>query len=395
VTLTDIRRNPSSIKQFTLRNATLAICAVCAVTAIGCEASPEDESAAEQSDAIPVPHLTVAAQSRFQAGAAEFGEVESSSAGLGPLFNGSSCHQCHNSPVPGGASSVRLTHVACRAQGARADTLLHLFSTRPDIASAVVPPDCDVVVAQRRTTSLLGAGLIEAIADADIEALAETQPSHVAGRAAHVKDLVSGKRRVGRFGWKAQYATLESFAGDAYRNELGITNELFPTEVAPHGDASLLLAMDPIPDPEAQVGALRRLADFMRLLAAPEAGPTPVEGAALFMQLGCETCHHREFRSASDEPSLDRKDVRLYSDLLLHDVGTSDGIAQADASADELRTPPLWGVRHAQLWLHDGRAASLDEAIRLHGAQALEAREAYEELDDDARLAVIAFLNSL
>ncbi len=243
------------------------------------------------------------------------------------------------------ASSSAIQRASCEPQ----DTLLHLFSTRPDLAAAGIPAHCDAVAAQRRTTSLFGAGLIEAIADDEIESLSERQPRDVAGRVAHVRDLVSGKRRVGRFGWKSQHATLESFAGDAYRNEMGITNELFPKEVAPNGDTTLLQAMDPTPDPEAQVGSLGRLADFMRLLAAPEPGPEDEEGAALFSQIGCETCHQTAYRTISDEPALNAREVRLYSDLLLHDVGTGDGIAQGDAGENELRTPPLWGVRHAQL----------------------------------------------
>jgi CxxC motif-containing protein (DUF1111 family) len=369
--------------------------AACAVMALGCETPRNDGTHVAVSEATPISNLSDDAMSRFQAGASEFSEVEGSGEGLGPLFNASSCDQCHHAPAPGGAGLMRVTRVACRGRVDTRDTVVHLFSTRPDLASADVPRDCDPIVAQRRTTTLFGAGLIEAIPDADIEALAEFQPSEIAGRAAHVKDLVSGARRVGRFGWKAQHATLESFAGDAYRNEMGITNEMFPSEVAPNGDASLLIAMDPTPDPEAQVGSLGRLADFMRLLAAPETGDTPEDGAALFDELGCETCHHATFRAKSDEPALDGLDVALYSDLLLHDVGTGDGIAQADAAGNELRTPPLWGVRHAQLWLHDGRAASLDEAVRLHAGQALAAREAYTQLQPDEREALITFLNSL
>jgi CxxC motif-containing protein (DUF1111 family) len=115
----------------------------------------------------------------------------------------------------------------------------------------------------------------------------------------------------------------------------------------------------------------------------------------VFEAIGCQSCHYAGYQTVSDEPLLNQRNVALYSDLLLHDVGTGDGIAQADASGSELRTPPLWGVRHAQLWLHDGRAGSMDAAIRAHAGQALASRQAYEQLGPEDRAEVIAFLNSL
>jgi CxxC motif-containing protein (DUF1111 family) len=155
--------------------------------------------------------------------------------------------------------------------------------------------------------------------------------------------------------------------------------------------------MDPTPDPEAEVGSLDKLADFMRMLAPPMAADSAAHatGAALFEQAGCQSCHYAGYVTSSKNPVYDRRTLAMYSDLLLHDIGTGDGIAQADAGENELRTPPLWGARHAQLWLHDGRAASLDEAIRLHAGQALESRQAYEALETEDRAEVIAFLNSL
>jgi CxxC motif-containing protein (DUF1111 family) len=209
----------------------------------------------------------------------------------------------------------------------------------------------------RRTTSLRGAGLIEAIADEEIEALAARQPRAIAGRPAHVLDLVSGRERVGRFGWKAQHATLETIAGEAYRNELGITNELFPEEIAPNGNLALLAAMDPTPDPEAEPGALNKLADFMRLLAPPafrEGEGAQAEqvgaGARAFEHMGCQSCHFASFVTESPEPALDQR---------------------------------------------NGRASSLDQAIRMHAGQALEVRQSYENLEPEERAAVIAFLTSL
>ena len=340
------------------------------------------------------------ARARFQLGSAEFSEVESAAEGLGPLFNGNSCAQCHNTPSPGGAGLMRVMRAACRTDTSLSasgdgDSLIHLFSTRPDLGAAGVISSCDATIAQRRTTSLFGIGLIEAIPDAELEAEADSQPQALRGRVAHITDIASGDERAGKLGWKAQHATLESFAGDAYRNEMGITNALFPDEVAPHGDHKVLALMDAVPDPEAENGAIGKLSDFMRLLAPPEPVAEEEQGRELFEQLGCDTCHRQSYVSESSVHALEGKTVALYSDLLLHDIGTGDGIAQADASADEFRTAPLWGTRHAQLWLHDGRAPSMDAAIRAHAGQASEVSRAYAELEDEDREAVLAFLRSL
>jgi CxxC motif-containing protein (DUF1111 family) len=367
---------------------------------LGCESVSDDEQPVEtlSSAAVPLDGLSDAAMARFQVGAREFSDSESAAQGLGPLFNANSCAQCHNVPMPGGAGLMRVTRASCPDGGTEQNTLVHVFSTRPDLGAASVRSDCAVVVTERRTTSLMGAGLIEAIADDEIEALAARQPRELAGRPAYVLDVASGRERVGHFGWKAQHATLETFAGDAYLNELGITNELFPEEVAPNGNMGLLAAMDPTPDPEAEPGALNKLADFMRLLASPVARERDAEaesGSQLFEQIGCQNCHFAGYVTKSPDAALDRRSVPLYSDLLLHDVGTGDGIAQADANEHELRTPPLWGVRNAQIWLHDGRAHSMDEAIRMHAGQATSVTNSYVGLAPEERAAVIAFLNSL
>jgi CxxC motif-containing protein (DUF1111 family) len=377
---------------------------LCVVTFLGCESVPDEDQPIEtfSSAALPLEGLSAAALARFQVGARDFSDTETAAKGLGPLFNANSCSQCHNVPMPGGAGLMRITRAGCPDGDTEQNTLVHVFSTRPDLGAASVRTDCEAIVTERRTTSLMGAGLIEAIADDEIAALAARQPRAIAGRPAYVLDVASGRERVGHFGWKAQHATLVSFAGDAYRNELGITNELFPEEVAPNGNMQLLAAMDPTPDPEAEPGGIYKLADFMRLLAPSV--PRVLEGLAAdevstgahaFDRVGCQSCHFSSYVTNSTDPLLDQRKVPLYSDLLLHDVGTGDGIAQADANEHEIRTPPLWGARHSQLWLHDGRASSMDQAIRLHGGQALESRQAYEHLEPAERAAVIAFLNSL
>jgi CxxC motif-containing protein (DUF1111 family) len=351
-----------------------------------------------------LPGLPADESARFGRGRKEFMEAETPAEGLGPLFNGTSCAGCHNSGTVGGPGVLAVARAACRtADGTLVDPpgggLVFLFSTRSDLASATLPSNCDTL-ARRRTTNVLGLGLIEAIPDEAILAAARDEAASVGGRAALVPDLATGGMRVGHFGWKAQQATLDMFAGDAYRNEMGITNELFPTENAPGGRADLLALMDTTPDPEARRGVVGELADFMRFSKPPEAqAPTArtSAGEALFASVGCGSCHRPVYRTADTgvSPSLAGRDVALYSDLLLHDVGTGDLIAQGAAKGTELRTPPLWGLSKNVGLLHDGRTGSVDQAIRAHAGQASTVEAAYASLSETQRADVVAFIESL
>jgi CxxC motif-containing protein (DUF1111 family) len=284
-------------------------------------------------------------------------------------------------------------------------SLLQRFAIDP-VAREQVPREANVV-AQRNSTPLFGLGLIEAIPDAAIVAHAERRkPDGIAGRAAMVVDATTGETRVGRFGWKAQHASLLAFSGDAYRNEMGITNRFFPTENAPNGNLALLAAFDRVADPEDVVdpatgrGDVDALADFMRFLAPPErlqGNPSARAGEALFANVGCATCHVPSMTTGPNAIAvLDRKTVALYSDLLLHDMGgLGDGIAQAAAGPREIKTPPLWGLRVSAPYLHDGRAPTIDQAIRQHDGEASVARSRYEGLNPQQRQQILDFLRSL
>jgi CxxC motif-containing protein (DUF1111 family) len=214
----------------------------------------------------------------------------------------------------------------------------------------------------------------------------------------------TGQRRVGRFGWKAQHATLMTFGADAYRNEMGITNDLFPHESAFGITADRMRVCDPFSDPEdirePRTGrrGIDNFASFMRFLAP--AGREGVDdqiraGEQVFAAVGCSTCHVPALETGpSSNPLFNRKMVALFSDLLLHDVGTGDGIKQGAAEPNEIRTPALWGLRLRRPLLHDG-SATLDEAIRRHAQEAELARRGFERLSDEARAALMAFLKSL
>ncbi|HSV68917.1 MAG TPA: di-heme oxidoredictase family protein [Methylibium sp.] len=359
----------------------------------------------------PLPDLEAAQAAAFEAGREEFESAETADGGLGPIFNGVSCVACHSAPAAGGAGAStvtrfgRLTHGRFDPLTQAGGSLLQRLAIDP-AAQEQVPGDADVV-ALRLTTPLFGAGLIEAIPDSEIrQNAARRKPDGIAGRAATIVDIASGQWRVGRFGWKAQHASLLSFAADAYLNEMGVTNRFFPVENAPNGNVALVDRFDSVPDPEDTLdpatgrGDVDALADFMRLLAPPpqpRQTPSAATGARLFEQMNCAACHTPFLLTgASPVAALAHQPVPLFSDLLLHDMGAlGDGIVQGAARAREMRTPPLWGLRARGPFLHDGRAATVDAAIRAHDGEGAAARDRYNRLGRVERQQVLDFLNSI
>jgi CxxC motif-containing protein (DUF1111 family) len=362
----------------------------------------------------PLPGITPAEFSEFRLGLDDFTEVETPEEGLGPAFNGASCAVCHSAPAIGGVGLILETRAGYRdpdgtfrALNDAGDSLIHLFSVPTHGCQPFVPEDANVI-ARRAPIPLFGAGLVEAIPDEALLALEDPFDGNgdgVSGRAAIVVDLASGEPRVGRFGWKAQHATLLVFGADAYRNEMGITNDLFQTEVAHGVSDEAMRRCDPIPDPEdiAEPATRRRGIDnfeaFMKFLAPIARGPVDEEvraGERVFSAIGCATCHVPVLTTApSPNPLFDRRPVPLFSDLLLHDIGTGDGIAQASAHPAEIRTPALWGLRVRRPLLHDGSAATIAEAIERHRNEAALARRGYGALGEGDRRRLLAFLGSL
>lgn len=362
----------------------------------------------------PLTGLNTAQRGAFADGFAAFAQRENADSGLGPVFNDVSCISCHGNPAPGGGGRRSVLRFG-RVEGGVFDPLEHLGgpllqdrALRPEWRERV-PAEANVV-ARRITTPLFGAGLIEAIPDASLRALAAKtgKPDGIKGRVSLVIDPVSGVERVGRFGWKAQQATLLAFSADAYVNEMGVTNRLFRADNAPNGRLAVLDRADRVLDPEDETDPVSgkadidRVTDYMRLLAAPSRGevadaPPLRAGRALFESLNCAECHTPSLRSgASPIPALAHRTVPLYSDLLLHDMGSlGDGIPQGSAGPREMRTAPLWGLGLRNVFLHDGRATTLDAAIRAHDGEAAISRARYTRLDADRQRSLIAFLRSL
>jgi CxxC motif-containing protein (DUF1111 family) len=359
----------------------------------------------------PLQGLTTAELTSFRDGLTDFRQVETIDSGLGPIFNDVSCIVCHGAGGAGGASRRTVTRFGKTTNGvfdpmtAQGGSLLQARAIDPAFRE-VIPSDANTI-AHRVTTPLFGAGLIEAIPDATlIAAAAAAKPDGVKGHAALINDVTTGSQRVGRFGWKNQQATLLAFAADAYVNEMGITNRFFPEENAPNGNTALLARADQILDPEDTTNPttnkadIDRAANFMRLLAPPTRGPITAAvtaGERLFTSMNCTVCHTPALTTGSSSiAALSLKRVPLYSDLLLHDMGTlGDGIAQGAAGPTEMRTAPLWGLSLRPAYLHDGRTDSLDVAIKAHAGEAAAARARYVALPVTQQQQVVAFLRSL
>jgi CxxC motif-containing protein (DUF1111 family) len=362
----------------------------------------------------PLAGVTPIEFEEFRLGQDDFLEVETSDEGLGPAYNGTSCAVCHSVPAVGGSGNIAEVRAARR--GARGEfvaldpsgeTLFHLFSVPSHSCQPTIPAEA-TIFARRVAIPLFGAGLVEAIPDESLLALEDPVDRNrdgVSGRAAIITDVASGERRVGRFGWKAQHATLLSFGADAYRNEMGITNDLFATELAVGIPADRMRVCDLIPevedkrDPRTGRRGIDNFASFMKFLAPAGRGPGGEAarlGEQVFNAIGCAACHTPSLQTGpSGNPLFHHRQVPLFSDLLLHDIGTGDGIAQAAATPEEIRTPALWGLRFRRPFLHDGSAATLEETIGRHGNEAELARRGYERAAETDRAALLAFLRSL
>jgi CxxC motif-containing protein (DUF1111 family) len=264
---------------------------------------------------------------------------------------------------------------------------------------------------------VFGVGLIEAIPDATILANVDSLDADgdgVSGRPNWVTppDYVreyhgAPARAIGRFGRKAQVSSLTQQVAEAYHQDMGITSDFQPREIIHYTYGPQTHSADRVVDPEVPLGTVEAVVHYIRTLAPPAPGAMTqrrTEGAGLFSSTGCATCHVPTMRTgASPIGALANRDVTLYSDLLLHDMGDelADNRRDGDANGREWRTTPLWGLRLVTTFLngrafymHDGRARTLDEAIRLHGGEGDRARNAYLALTPAQRAALLDYVGS-
>lgn len=340
--------------------------------------------------------------------------------GLGPTYNAQSCRECHQNVATGGANQVAEHRTGYLKQGeffeSLGGSLVNSRATYPEIVEQVAYQDD--IRTFRISTNTLGGGLVEAIADTTLKAISAGQPVTMRGTAILVPVLEGdGSGRVGRFGWKSQHASLESFSADAYLNEMGITTPLLPDENTSKGldvsNASIYGSKyDPVPEPEDDGIDVVAFANFMRSTKAPSRGPiTPdvVASETLFNKSDCAVCHVSTITTASPgtkingraftvPDALGNKKIHPYSDFLLHDIASGDGIPvlpELPSTANQMRTAPLWGLRTRNRLMHDGLTFTKQEAIQRHGGQAAAARSKYNALTATQKNQLLTFLDSL
>ncbi len=386
-----------------------------------------------------------------------FEHVETIPDGLGPLYNAQSCRECHQNPVSGGPSQALELRVGHKGRdgsfrnpeipindGTEVIKGRSLVNQRAICPNAAFPatniqervPDSETIRTFRLALNLLGDGFVEALDDSTLINLSKRQCKETEGKICglilYVPIVESpGAVRVGRFGWKNQHASLLSFSADAYFNEIGITNTLFPEEVTN--------LCNTVGEPNDKPGAdgisdIDRFARFVRATKAPArdarqaATAAATKGEVLFAKIGCNACHVPTLTTApagtvvnggafTIPAALGNKTFHPYGDFLLHDVGTGDGIvmaleehygkrvAQAEsksyspdtlrATANRIRTPPLWGVRTHAMLMHDGASLTFRDAITRHRGEASDVTRRFEHLSEPDQQALLEFLKSL
>jgi CxxC motif-containing protein (DUF1111 family) len=386
-----------------------------------------------------------------------FDQVEGIADGLGPLYNAQSCRECHQNPASGGASQVaevRVGHLGPNGRFVNPDipiargtevikgrTLVNDRAICPSAAFSDSEiqervPDSESIRTTRISLNLLGDGFVEAVPDQTLLDLSREQCKSTHGRicglAIHVPIVEApGQSGVGRFGWKDQHASLLSFSGDAYLNEMGITSPLFPDEVTQLCNT----ASEPNDTPKADgLTDVDHFARFIRATKAPARDAKVAEtanakkGSDLFDKIGCATCHVRSLTTAAAgatvnggkftvPPALGGKTFHPFGDFLLHDVGTGDGIVipvvehygraamramplavtteAFQKTRNRVRTAPLWGVRFRSRLMHDGQSLTFHDAILRHEKEASQSARAFRRLARADQESILEFLRSL
>jgi len=357
-------------------------------------------------------------------------ENHSVQTGLGPVYNATACVSCHENPNSGGASQFTELRVGHKDENGNfvnptifINDGMNTITGRSIVNDRAIGPEAqehipatENIHALRAALNTLGDGFVEAIDDRTLIAIAEQQPEFSEGRV-HGEVVQApifeapGQTRVGRFGWKDQHSSLLSFIGDAYLNEMGITNRLRPTDVA----TVLKTTKDPEDQPDdLGLADIDHFAQFIRGTMVPPrdttlaATPAALRGGELFRRVGCGVCHVESITTApvgtvidggmfTVPEALGDKIIHPFGDFLLHDIGTGDGIVQVGPqdTANKLRTAPLWGLRTKPRFMHDLRSLSLEDAISRHDGEAREPARRFRELSPEERQALIAFLNTL
>ena len=351
--------------------------------------------------------------------------------GLGPVYNGRACAECHQNPVSGAASQFTELRVGHAVNGVFVNPTVAIDDGAATITGrsilndrAVVPeaqekvPTTENLRELRAALITLGDGFVEAVADSTLQDIAKLQPlisgGRIHGEAVEVPIFEApGQTRVGRFGWKDQHGSLLSFIADAYLNEMGVTSRLRPTDTTTIGKVT----SDPEDHPDALgLADIDHFAQFVRGTKVPprdanlQSTPNAIAGEKLFVTTGCAACHVPALITApagtvvnggqfTVPAALGNKIIHPFGDYLMHDIGTAGGIVQTATAQDtafKFRTAPLWGLRMRPRYMHDLRSLTLEDAIeRHHGEAELVSRRFRDELTPAEKQDLVTFLNSL
>jgi hypothetical protein len=471
------------VKHQILPAIVLILCALATVTTPASYAARDNQNAKSKLNypiildgfGAPLPAVakSVSDLAIFVAGQINFKQIQTLPQ-LGPLFNGTTCTGCHSQPSMGGGNLI-ISEI--RVRNGPASSPVHVFAvdnmlrngpqiqggtpiftngmTAEPLGCQITVPGCQLSECQqeevsnttfstslptcdpssanfasggncvvgRATLPLFGDGLVEAVDDQTLIQLAQNEAASVQGVIKMVTENFLSTAHVGRFGWKDDHAFLRGFSGDAYLNEMGITNPDNPVDISTCAlgttQFGVTLEDTGIEDPTGPDGRadIDRFSDFMRALAPPPTLPqnsSSIAGKALFSQLGCAGCHTPSLTTASNPASfippstggtpmsskvnkaLAKQTFHPYSDFLLHSMGSlGDGITSGSAGPMMMRTPPLWGIRAKSIFLHDGRAADIPTAISLHDGQGKAAAQAFQALSTSQQEDLVSFLDTL
>lgn len=350
--------------------------------------------------------------------------------GLGPVYNATACSDCHQNPVTGGPgqmTEVRAGHKDANGNFVNPTVLINdgqsSISGRSIVNDRALCPQAqehtpatETIRTLRAVNNTLGDGFVEAIDDNTLIAISAQQAQQtngkIQGEVVQVAVLEApGQTRVGRFGWKDQHGSLLSFVSDAYLNEMGITNRLRPTDTT----TVCKTTTDPEDTPDnLGLADIDHFAQFVRGTRVPprdtalEATSDAKRGEQLFEGIQCSVCHVETITTAAAgtvvnggtftvPDALGNKIIHPFSDFLLHDVGTGDGIIQGGPpdTAGKMRTSPLWGLRTKSRFMHDLNSLGLESALLRHGGEASDVTASFRALTPEEKKQLLTFLNSL
>lgn len=367
----------------------------------------------------PVEGLNSEENTKFLRGDVAFNdEVFTAQTGLGPNFVATSCGSCHAGDGKGHPFTT-LTRFG------QSDSTGNQFMTygAPQLQNRAIPGYAPETIPAGATSSKFtppantGLGFLAALTDAQI--LANADPNDLNGDGiSGVPNYISAPfyfipqnfhqafngKYIGRFGKKAAAIDLLHQTVNAYNQDMGITSEFSPAEPGVNG-----VGVYPLADPEVSINTIMDVVFYLRTLKAPiqrdQTNENVLAGKQIFTDLKCAACHMPEWTTGqSDIAALSYKTFYPYTDLLLHDMGPGldDGYTEGTALSSEWRTPPLWGLglsKNSQggsyYLMHDGRATTIDQAILLHGGEALQSKIMYQALSEDEKQKLIQFLESL